>query len=107
VQGPFEVGFAGPALEDLERLFDFLIERATTEEDLALAQRAVDEIQAACQGNLGRSPFSYRRAGTDPLRRELIIPFGATGYVAQFVIEPDTRRVVVLAVRHQREEDFH
>ena len=105
--GPFEVGFARPALDDLERLFDFLVERATTDEDLALAQRAVDEIQAASRGNLGRSPFSYRRAGSDPLRRELIIPVGATGYVAQFVIEPDTRRVVVLAVRHQREDDFH
>ena len=43
---------------------------------------------------------------TGSLRRELIIPFGATGYVAQYEIEPATSRVIVLAIRHQREEDY-
>jgi len=36
----------------------------------------------------------------------LIIPFGATGYVALCEIA-SASTVVVLAVRHQREEDYH
>jgi len=52
------------------------------------------------------SPFSCRKAVSDnPFLRELIIPFGAAGDVALFEIEP--RGIVnILAVRHQREEDY-
>jgi hypothetical protein len=38
--------------------------------------------------------------------RELIIPFGATGFVALFEIS-DSQTVVIAAVRHQRESDDH
>jgi len=41
-----------------------------------------------------------------PAQRELIIPFGSTGYVALYEIV-STSKIVVLAVRHQREEDYH
>ncbi len=52
------------------------------------------------------SPFSCCKALADnPFLRELIIPFDSAGYVALFEIEP--RGVVnILAVRHQREEDY-
>jgi hypothetical protein len=44
--------------------------------------------------------------GGNPLLRELVIPFGAAGCVSLFEIEgPST--VMVLAVRHQRKEDYH
>ena len=36
----------------------------------------------------------------------MIIPFGDAGYVALFEIE-DPGTVTLLAVRHQREEDYH
>ncbi|GAB1394795.1 hypothetical protein MASR1M60_29590 [Rhodocyclaceae bacterium] len=39
-----------------------------------------------------------------PFLRELVIPFGAVGYVALFEID-DAETVSVLAVRHQRESD--
>jgi hypothetical protein len=53
------------------------------------------------------SPFSYRKATPDnPFLRELIIPFGASGYVALIEIDND-QTVTFLAVRHQLEEDFH
>ena len=107
VVGPFEVRFAGPALVDLNRLFDFLLERAQTVEDIDIAQGVIDEIKAACTGNLSKTPFSYRKTGDGSLRRELIIPFGSTGCVAQYEIEPASLRVIVLAVRHQREDDYH
>ncbi len=52
-------------------------------------------------------PFSCRKASPHhPYVRELIIPFGSTGYVALFEIEPDGF-VTILAVRHQRESDYH
>lgn len=55
---------------------------------------------------LAETPYSFRKAGKSPTRRELIIPFGATGYVALDEIASPSS-VVVLAVRHQREEDYH
>jgi plasmid stabilization system protein ParE len=36
----------------------------------------------------------------------MVIPFGAGGYVALFEIEADNF-VTILAVRHQREDDYH
>jgi hypothetical protein len=55
---------------------------------------------------LAITPFSFRKAAQNPVQRELIIPFGATGYVALYeIVSPS--KVVVLAVRHQREEDYH
>jgi len=52
-------------------------------------------------------PFSCRKASDEsPFLRELLIPFGAAGYVALFEIE-DSGTVTILAVRHQREDDYH
>jgi hypothetical protein len=56
---------------------------------------------------LENSPFSYRKADVDnPFLRELVIPFGASGYVALFEIDNE-HSVTILAVRHQREDDYH
>lgn len=55
---------------------------------------------------LKTSPFSCRKAGHSPFLRELIIPFGRTGYVALFEIE-SANDTVVVAVRHQREDEYH
>ena len=104
--GPFEVRFTDAARHDLERLFDFLLERSNSAEDLELAQRAIDAILDAVTGHLARTPYSFRKAGSS-LRRELIIPFGNSGYVALYEIEPESERIIVLAVRHQLEDDYH
>jgi len=98
---------SAPALDDLNWLLDFLLERAKTVEDLDIAQRAVDEIKATCEAGLSKTPFSYRKTGESLLRRELIIPFGSTGYVVQYEIELASSRAIVLAGRHQREDDYH
>ena len=42
----------------------------------------------------------------NPFLRELLIPFGAAGIVLLFEIE-DNETVTILAVRHQREDDYH
>ena len=102
----FEVRYAEAARHDLLRLFDFLLERAKTAEDLDAAQEAIDAIREAVERSLSRTPFAYRKAGDSPFLRELLIPFGSTGYVVLYEIE-GSALVQILAVRHQLEDDYH
>ena len=102
----FGVELSPSAEADLERLLDFLLDTAATSEDLDRAQAAIDAIRATAQHRLAVTPFSFRKAAQNPAQRELIIPFGGTGYVALYEIV-SLSKVVVLAVRHQREEDYH
>jgi plasmid stabilization system protein ParE len=96
----YRVRFAPRAADDLQRLFDFL-----ADEDLHAAERARVVIAQAIE-LLGSFPFACRKSLPDnPFLRELIIDFGHSGYVALYEIE-GTETVTVLAVRHQREEDF-
>lgn len=98
----YKIRFTPGAEDDLLRLFDHL-----AEQDLAAAARAQSAI-AKSMVFLETFPFSCRKAlgSSDSLLREMIIPFGNTGYVALFKIE-DPVTVTILAVRHQREEDYH
>ncbi len=100
----FRVRFTREAEEDLVRLYEFILERDPT--NWELAERALESIRHAILA-LERFPFSYRKATADsPFLRELVIPFGSAGYVALFEIE-DAKYVTILAVRHQREDDYH
>lgn len=103
----FQVELTVGAQEDLRRLFDFIIDRELTREDgdLELAQEALTAIQQGLE-LLGRFPFTCRKASSSPFLRELVIPFASTGYVALFEIVDDAN-VLVAAIRHQREEDYH
>ena len=102
----FEVRYSDSAREDLLRLFDFLLDRAKTTEDFDSAQLAIDVIRDTVERSLSRAPFVYRKAGDGPFLRELLIPFGGAGYVALYEIK-DATHVMVLAVRHQLEDDYH
>jgi len=102
----FDVRFSAAADDDLERLFDFLLDRAETVEELDLAQAAIEAVRSVALIQLAATPYSFRKTGKSPTRRELIIPFGAAGYVALYEIASPSS-VLVLAVRHQREEDYH
>ena len=100
----FRVRFTEAAENDLIQLYEFLLTRS--ESDWALAERGLEAIRHAIQ-SLERSPFSFRKAiAGNPFLRELVIPFGASGYVALFEID-DEQTVSILAVRHQREDDYH
>jgi plasmid stabilization system protein ParE len=101
----FVVRYSPAARDDLKRLYGHLVDRAETVEDLGLAEKALGAIVSAVTG-LARSPFIYRKSGASAFQRELLIPFGSVGYVALFEIE-DASTVTVLAVRHQREDDYH
>ena len=94
------------AVEELQRLEVFAIERELASEtpDWAAPQRALDAVREGMR-LLSWSPYSCRRAQLGNGRsRELIVPFGAAGYIVLFEIVNDA--VVVGAVRHQREEDY-
>jgi len=96
----YTVRFTPAAAKDLQRLFDFLADR-----DLKAAKRARTVIAKSIEF-LRIFPFSCRKASPEhPLLRELIISFGANGYVALFEIENE-QTVTILAIRHQREEDL-
>ena len=100
----YQVRFTEEAETDLVRLYEFILSKDQT--DYSLASRALEAIKNAMQ-SLAFSPFSYRKATAEnPFLRELIIPFGASGYVALFEIDDD-HTVTILAVRHQLEEDYH
>lgn len=102
----FIVELAPEAEVDLDRLFDFLLDQAATTEDLDRAQAAIEAVRAAALHRLAVTPFSFRKAARNPAQKELVIPFGGTGYVALFEIV-SACKVVILALRHQREEDYH
>lgn len=102
----FTVRYTETAKDDLFRLFDFLLERAQTIEDLDAAQQAIDTIVNEIETHLSRSPFIYRKAGQSPFMRELIITFRRSGYVALYEIE-NGETITIVAVRHQWEDDYH
>jgi plasmid stabilization system protein ParE len=97
----FRVRYTKGAREDLLRLYGFLLER-----DLEAARRAREAIGKSVEF-LRDFPFSCRKATPDnPFLREMVIPFGTGGYVVLFEIEGNGT-VIILAVRHQREEDYY
>lgn len=102
----YRVDWTTRAEADLNRLFDFLIERELARDggDLSLADRAVQAIRRAVL-SLETAPLVCRAAGDRSSFRELVIASGSTGYVALFEVGIDGS-VVVIAIRHQREEDY-
>ena len=97
----FQLRVSEAAQRDLERLFEFLAAN-----DFQAAVRARAAIEKAYDFS-ETMPFACRKADqSNPFLRELVIPYGAAGYVALFEVE-NNEQVTILAVRHQREEDFH
>ncbi|MFT3778773.1 MAG: type II toxin-antitoxin system RelE/ParE family toxin [Ottowia sp.] len=92
------LSLSAAVLRDLERLQDFLRESSDPlEADLLdFVTDALDVLTH--QPGIGR-----------PLRggqRELIIGRGASGYLAQYRLDPVRNVVLVLRVRHQRESGY-
>jgi plasmid stabilization system protein ParE len=97
----YRVRFTKAAKDDLLRLYTFLVEQ-----DRPAAIRAREAIANGLEF-LQDFPFACRKAVPEnPFLREMLIPFGSSGYVVLFEID-DQETVTVLAVRHQREEDYH
>jgi plasmid stabilization system protein ParE len=101
----YSIRLTRDALEDLQRIEEFLVELAIQHSDFDLPIRAADAILSEMRV-LERNPYTCRKVGSNPLERELVIPFGGSGFVALFEIISD-HEVAVSAVRHQREDDYH
>lgn len=99
--------FSDEADDDLQKLFDFALQRELDREtgDLESPARDIQAIKNAI-ALLTTAPFTCRKAGSSSFVRELILPFGQTGYVALFEIV-DSATVIIGAIRHQREDDYH
>ncbi|MGF9564380.1 type II toxin-antitoxin system RelE/ParE family toxin [Neorhizobium sp. JUb45] len=97
----FRLKYTADFYEDLDRITEFLIEH-----DPDLAERAIIAIDKALT-ILEDFPLIARAVSADePMLRELVIPFGSSGYVVLFRI--DGKDVIsVAAIRHQREDDYH
>lgn len=98
----FSVRFTQEAQEDIQRLYAFILERDAYQYETA--ERALSAIKSGLD-SLKHNPFSCRKTST-PFLRELVISFGTSGNVALFEIE-ENKTVTVLAIRHQREDDYH
>lgn len=97
----WRVRYTPTAREDLERLYVFLLEH-----DIGAAQRALTAIVKSTE-LLRWSPYSCRKLDpNNPLLRELLVSFGNAGHVLLYEIE-DCTTITILAVRHQREDDYH
>lgn len=97
----YKLRYTSAARSDIKRLYAFLLKR-----DPVAAEKAIDVIIRTIEG-LGEFPFAARKApGDNSFLRELVIPFGSAGYIALFEIE-DQHTVTILALRHQREEDYY
>ena len=75
-----------------------------------LAEKDADAAKAAAQALLQQAdilevfPNAGRPADDlEPEHRELLVPFGATGYVLLYRVDPENPLVTVLSVRHQKE----
>jgi addiction module RelE/StbE family toxin len=93
-----KLSYSEQALNDLERLTDFLVDKdpAAAAETLELIEEAVNLL---IRHPLVGRPVEYGL-------RELVISRGHTGYVALYSLEEDQEVVLILAIRHQREAGY-
>ena len=88
------------AQSDLSRLHLFL-----TGNDINTTKRAMLAIREAFR-SLAHAPNIGRLVEDSEDLRELVIDFGASGYLALYRLEPALDAVTILAVKHQREDDY-
>jgi plasmid stabilization system protein ParE len=93
-----QVIYAAEALDDLERLTEFLMEQAPASAPVVL-EHVTDAI-----GILAHHPLIGRRVEGE--LRELVILRGASGYLALYRFDPVRNIVRLLRIRHQREVGY-
>ena len=88
------------AQSDISRLHKFLLEK-----DANVAKRAVIALRDAFLP-LKLTPMVGRPVEDHPKLRELVIDFGSSGYLAMYCYEPVDDTLTILAIKHQREDDY-
>lgn len=102
---PHIVTWSPQAVSGIQKAYRFLAEK-----DTAAAKAAA---KAAAQVLLKQANIleAFPNAGRpvddlEPEHRELLVPFGATGYVLLYCVNPEDALVTVLSVRHQKEVGY-
>lgn len=90
--------FLPEALEDIERLYNFLIDAGNP----LAAQKAMLTIDEGVQ-MLQESPHLGVPMERDPAYRQIFIPFGKRAYVLRHRIDAENDTLVVMRVWHSRE----
>jgi plasmid stabilization system protein ParE len=93
-----QIIYSDAAFADFERIVEFLLDASPA---------SIDEIVASIQSAiliLADHPLIGRKR--DPFRRELIISYGHSGYVAMYRYDSAYDVVRILRIKHQREVGF-
>jgi len=94
------VKYSAKAIEDLQRLHDFL---AT--QDKNVAKRAILVVRDALN-KIAVMPERFRPVEGKMYLREAIIDFGSSGYIARFRHLPNGD-ITIARIKHQKEDDFN
>ncbi len=93
------IHFAEEALADLERIFEFNLERDPPTAPVHIYRIRTAILLLETHPEIGRP---IRGLGL----RELVISYGHTGYIALYEHSPVVDLVRVVAIRHQREAGY-
>jgi plasmid stabilization system protein ParE len=94
-----QVIYTQHSLDDLIRLRAFLLEKS-----VAAADKARGTIRSNIK-KLPSAPEAHRPVPSHPYLRDLIIGFGATGYIARYHYQRGSD-IYILRIRHQLEAGF-
>jgi plasmid stabilization system protein ParE len=93
-----QVIYSDAAFADFERVVEFLLDASPSS-----PREIVASIQSAIS-ILAHHPLIGRKR--DAFRRELVISYGRSGYIAIYRYDPAYDVVRILRIRHQREAGF-
>lgn len=93
-----QITWLTPALLDLQRLRDFILPH-----NRDAAQRAVKVVRAAVAA-LATNPRIGKPVEDMPDYRDLVIPFGSSGYLLRYRIHGDV--LYIIALRHCKEAGY-
>ena len=93
--------FSLRAGQDVDRLFNFLIEN---EASIQTADSAIEAIREGALSLL-RQPESGVSLNDGTRRQELYIPFGRHNYRLRYIVDYDQQVIRVLRIWHSREKD--
>lgn len=97
---PHVIYWTANARDNLERIYCFLSEK--NKEVAITAMRNIREKVLLLESfpNAGRPAYDL-----EPEHRELLIPFGETGYVILYQIENNV--IYILGIKHQKEINYN
>lgn len=96
---PYLVYWTSHALKNLERLYSFLSDKNTDAARAAIKVIREKSLLLENFPNAGRPAYDL-----EPEQRELLLPFGESGYVMLYQIEKNA--IYILAIKHQKEINY-